>query len=178
MLFKLLQRRRSIRAYEPRPVESEKLDRILQAALLSPSSKGKRPWSFILVDDPSLLDSLSKCKTHSSAFLSKAAFAVVVCADLQQATAWIEDCSIAAIDLQIAIEEEGLGSCWIQIRGRKAPDETPASEYVKKTLNIPSHYEVEAIISAGYPAENKGPHSLEELQWNKVYRNSFGKNYS
>ncbi|MFO7731015.1 MAG: nitroreductase family protein [Spirochaetia bacterium] len=175
MLYKLLQKRRSVRAYEPQAVERAKLERILQAALLSPSSKGSQPWSFILVDDPTLLKTLSNSKPHGAAFLANAAFAIVVCADLEVATAWIEDCSIAAINSQIAMEEEGLGSCWIQIRGRKTQDDKPSTEYVKKTLNLPDHFEVEAIIAAGYPAEPQVAHSLEDLKWERVHHNRFGQ---
>ena len=178
MLYKLLQKRRSIRSYEPRAVEPEKLERILQAALLSPSSKGIRPWSFILVDDKDLLQTLSSCKPHGSGFIADAAFGIIICADLQEATAWIEDCSIAAVDIQIAAEEEGLGSCWVQVRERKAPDGTSASDYIKQAFNIPPQYEVEAIIAGGYPAEQKAPYSLRELKWNRVFHNSFGSRYS
>ena len=177
MLMETLQSRRSIRAYEDRPVEPEKIERILQAALLSPSSKGIRPWAFILVDDPKLLEALAGSKPHGSAFISGAAFAIVVCADIEAAAAWIEDCSIAAIDIQLAIEEEALGSCWVQIRERKAPDGSSASEYIKRTLSIPDNYEIDAVIAAGYPAEQKAPYSLESLQWNKVSRNKFGSEY-
>ncbi|MCF7948295.1 MAG: nitroreductase family protein, partial [Spirochaetia bacterium] len=81
MLYKLLQKRRSVRTFEPRAVEPEKLERIFQAALLSPSSKGIQPWSFILVDDPALLTTLTNCKPHGASFLANAAFGIVVCAD-------------------------------------------------------------------------------------------------
>ncbi len=177
MLLDTLKNRRSIRAYQNRAVEPEKIERILQAALLSPSSKGIRPWSFILVDEPALLQALAGSKPHGSAFIGGAAFAIVVCADIEAAAAWIEDCSIAAIDIQLAIEEEGLGSCWVQIRERKAPDGSWASDYIKRTLAIPDKYEIDAVIAAGYPAEEKSPNSLETLQWDKVFRNEFGSQY-
>ena len=177
MLIKTLLKRRSIRAYENRLVESEKIERILQAALLSPSSKGIRPCSFVLVEDPELLQALSKSKPHGAGFIGGAAFAIVVCADVDAAAAWIEDCSIAAINIQLAMEEDGLGSCWVQIRERKAPDGSAASEYIKQLLDIPANYEVEAVISAGYPAEQKEPNSIQSLQWQKVFRNKFGRTY-
>lgn len=177
MIIEILQKRRSIRSFEDRPVEPEKIERVLQAALLSASSKGIRPWSFILVDDPDLLKSLGHSKPHGSAFIGQAAFAVVVCADVEKAAAWIEDCSIAAIDMQLAIEEESLGSCWVQIRDRSAPDGGSASEYIKKTLDISPNFEVEAVIAAGYPAEQKAPYSLQDLQWTKVSHNKFGSKY-
>ncbi len=177
MLIETLVKRRSIRTYANRAVEAEKIERILQAALLSPSSKGIRPWSFVLVEDPELLQALSESKPHGAGFIGGAAFAIVVCADVQAAAAWIEDCSIAAIDIQLAIEEEGLGSCWVQIRERTAPDGSAASDYIKKLLDIPTHFEVESVISAGYPAEQKEPYSIQSLQWKKVFRNKFGRAY-
>ena len=177
MILDILRKRRSIRSYEDRPVEPEKIERVLQAALLSASSKGIRPWNFILVDEPDLLQALGRAKPHGSDFIGKAAFAVVICADIDKAAAWIEDCSIAAIGMQLAIEEEGLGSCWVQIRDRSAPDGRPASEYIKETLDIPSNFDVEAVIAAGYPAVQKAPYSLQDLQWKKVSRNKFGSHY-
>ena len=50
--------------------------------------------------------------------LETAPLAVVICADETLNDAWIEDCSIASILLQLTAQSIGLGSCWIQIRNR------------------------------------------------------------
>lgn len=177
MLRDLLQTRRSVRSYKNRKVDDEILYRIMETTLLSPSSKNIRPWTFILVDHRETLEELSRCKEHGSGFLAGAAFGVVVAANVKEAAAWIEDASIAAHSIQMAIEEEGLGSCWIQIRERYAPDGRSASDFIKEKLDIPAEYEVGSIIAGGYPAEKPDPYSLDELQWGKVFRNSFGKPY-
>ena len=48
-MLELLKTRRSIRKYQDRAVEKEKVDAIIQSGLMSPSSRGRRPWEFILV---------------------------------------------------------------------------------------------------------------------------------
>jgi len=176
-IIELLQHRRSVRRFEHKPVEKEKIDRILQAALLSPSSKGTRPWEFVLVEDRRKLAELSECKPHGSSFLADAAFGVVVIADTKTATALVEDTSIASLVMQLASEEEGLGSCWIQVRGRGSDKAESAAAHVRQVLSIPDDYEVEAVIAGGYPAEKEGPYDLNQLLWDKVHKDRFGDAY-
>ncbi len=65
-----LKKRRSIRKYKDVEVE-KKLDKILKAALLAPSSKGLRTWEFIVVDDKEKLINLSQCRTKGGGFFLK-----------------------------------------------------------------------------------------------------------
>ena len=81
MFLSLVQQRRSIRRYQEKPVEADKIDRLIEIALRSPSSRGFNPWEFIVVTDPNLLDKLSKAKPHGASFLKKAPLGIVVCAD-------------------------------------------------------------------------------------------------
>ena len=69
MLYDLLKSRRSIRRFQSREVEKEKVDTILKSALLSPSSRSRRPWEFVAVTDKELLMKLSKSREHGSAFI-------------------------------------------------------------------------------------------------------------
>lgn len=173
MFLELLKQRRSIRKYEDRPVEQDKLDKILKAALLSPSSRGLKPWEFIVVTDKDLLKKLSKCKEHSAQFLENAPLGIVVIADPEKCDVWVEDASIASIIIQITAQSLGLGSCWIQIRKRMAPDNRKAEDYVKELLGIPEHYSVESIIAIGYPAEEKKPYSEDQLLYDKIHLNKY-----
>ena len=63
-MYELLKARRSIRKFQDKQVEGDKLDTILKCALLSPSSRGRQPWEFIVVTDQKLLQKLSACKEH------------------------------------------------------------------------------------------------------------------
>lgn len=178
MFIDLIRKRRSIRKFTNKVIEADKIELLKEAALRPPSSMGHNPWEFVFVTDRQLLDKLSKSKPHGSSFLAGATLGVVVCADPEKSSVWVEDASIAAIFIQLAAESVGLGSCWIQIRGRMHDDNRPAENYVAEILNIPSNLDVESIVGIGYPAEEKPPHARERLQDEKVFLNQYGNLFS
>ncbi|HHW30593.1 MAG TPA: NAD(P)H nitroreductase [Clostridiaceae bacterium] len=173
MFYDLIKTRRSIRRFQSREVEKDKIDTILKSALLSPSSRSRRPWEFIVVTDRELLQKLSQCREHSSSFLAGAPMGIVVAADPGLCDVWVEDASIASIIIQLSAHSLGLGSCWIQVRERYYDNNTKAGDYIKKVLNIPEQYEVECMIAIGYPAEEKRLYSEEDLLYNKLHYNYF-----
>jgi len=174
MVLSLLQKRRSIRKFKPKKVEPEKVERLIEAALRSPSSRGRNPWQFVVVDDPRILACLASSKTHGSEFLAGTPLAVAVCADPDRCDVWIEDCAIAAILLQLAAESLGLGSCWVQIRQRPHGDGRSAETYVREVLGLPETFVVDCIIGIGYPVRRLAGHLPESLAFDKVHRNRFG----
>ena len=173
MYYEMLKSRRSIRRFAEKDVEKEKLDTILKSALLSPSSRAIRPWEFITVMDKALLLKLSGCREHSAQFLSGAAAGIVVIADTQLSDVWVEDTSIASVNIQLAAQSLGLGSCWIQVRNRHYNDNKSAGDYIKEALGIPEKYSVASIIAIGYPAEDKKPHEESSLRYDKLHYNCF-----
>ena len=178
MFLSLAQSRRSIRKYRDKPVESEKIDRLVEALLRAPTSMGKNSWEFVLATDSDLLHKLSSAKPHGSAFLKDAALAIVVCANPQISDVWIEDASIASIFIHLAAASLELGSCWIQIRERKHNDTQSAEAYIAEILNLPSHLKVVSMIAIGYPDELKSAHPKESLPYDKVSLNTYGVRYS
>jgi nitroreductase len=168
-----LRTRRSIRKYGNKPIGAASLEVLKEALLRSPSSRGFNPWTFIFVDDRDLLTALSKAKEHGSNFIEGAALAIVVCGDETKSDVWIEDCSIASIVAHLTAHSLGLGSCWVQIRGRHHSGEVTAEEYIQKLLAIPAVVKVEAIVSIGYPAENKTPVAGERLDYGKIRSNGY-----
>ncbi|MDY6790802.1 MAG: nitroreductase family protein [Thermodesulfobacteriota bacterium] len=177
MFLPLIEKRRSIRRYLPYSVEKEKIAVLIEAALRAPSSRGFNPWEFIFVTQRDLLKTLSLTKEHGSSFLRHATLGIVVCADAAKSDVWVEDASIASIFIQLAAESIGLGSCWIQIRERMHDQEKTAQEYISEILNIPAELKVESIIAVGHPEKRKAPHAKEDLQYDKIYLNSYGKLY-
>ena len=173
-VLKLLRKRRSIRHFLPRTVEPDKLEALVEAAVRTPTSRGRNPWQFIVVDDPQLLEQLGDAKQHGSAFLSGAPLAIVVAADADKSDVWTEDCSIAAMVIQLTAEELGLGSCWVQIRLRPHDAACTAENYVKGLLRLADSHVVECIIGIGYPAEVKTGHAAADLPFDRVHRNTFG----
>ncbi|WP_350345148.1 nitroreductase family protein [Proteinivorax tanatarense] len=175
-MIELLINRRSVRSFKETPIERKKVETLIKAALLSPSSKNKRPWEFIIVDDKKMLERLSKSKTNGSTFLKNAPMAFVVVADSEVSDVWVEDASIASITLQYTAETLNLGSCWVQIRNRT--NEKGASEqYVQQLLNIPKNKQVESIIAIGYPDEKKKTYSEDQLLYEKIYKGRYGERY-
>jgi len=174
MFIDLLRSRRSIRKFEDRPVEAEKIGLILEAVLRSPSSRGFNPWEFVVVDDPTIIKRLSTAKPHGASFLANAPLAIVVCADPGKSDVWVEDASIAALVLHLAATDLGLGSCWIQLRKRDYDDSTTAGEYAADVLGLPAELVVSAIMAIGYPAQQLSPHPTASLQRDKVNINRYG----
>jgi nitroreductase len=178
MFLSLAQRRRSIRKYQNKPVESEKIDLLVEALLRAPTSMGKNSWEFVVVTDSALLQKLSSAKPHGATFLKKAALGIVVCANPQISDVWIEDASIASIFIHLAAASLGLGSCWIQVRERKHNDTQTAEAYIAEVLNLPAHIKVESMVAIGYPDEDKSAHPRESLPYDKVSLNNYGVLYS
>jgi nitroreductase len=177
MCMSIIQKRRSIRKFLEKPIEGEKIDMLVEAALRSPSSRGRNPWEFIVVTEQRLLEKLSKAKQNGSEFLQNAPLGIVVCGNSDKSDTWVEDTSIASIFILLAAESMGLGGCWIQIRERMHNDAKTAQEYIGKLLHIPENLKVESIIALGYPDEKKSPHTKEELEYEKVYFNLYGALY-
>ena len=177
MFMSLIQKRRSIRKFLDKPIEAEKIDLLLEAALRAPSSRGLNPWEFIVVTDRDLLEKLSRAKEHGSTFLKNAPLGIVVCADPEQCDVWVEDASIASIFIHLAAESLGLGSCWIQIRERRHDAKKSSQEYVAELLNIPATMRVESIIAVGYSDEKLPPHEKDELLYEKIQKDVYGRPY-
>ena len=175
MLIDLLRARRSIRRFKEQPVEKEKLDLLLEAALRSPSSKGNTPWEFIVVTDRERLDTLSVAKAHGAALLGKAPLAIEVCADPAKSDVWVEAAAIAATLIHLEATDLGLGSCWVQIRLREREDNTSSQTYLADLLHLPEGLMVLAIIGIGYPEERKSGHPLSSLCSQQVSYEQFGQ---
>jgi nitroreductase len=173
----LIESRRSVRSFQSKPVEAEKVDKLVEASLRAPASMSRTPWEFVVVTEPELLDRLSKAKPHGSAFLKGAPLGIVVCASPEISDVWVEDASIASLYLLLAAEDLGLGGCWIQIRNRSHSEERSAQEYISETLSLPDGLQVEAIIAVGYAHGKSPPHQRSELRFDKVHLNAFGTPY-
>jgi nitroreductase len=150
-VFEAIRTRRSIRKYEDKPVEKEKLLKIIEAARLAPSTLNRQPWSFIVVTDPEVKKKLrSSCNQDWSA-----PTIIVECAYPEKAWVrddgeeyWKLDVAVAVQNMVLAAWEEGLGICWIGAF---------REEEVKKILGIPKDVRVLVMTALGYPAEKKGP---------------------
>ena len=166
--------RQSDRAYEHRPVEREKLERILQAACLAPSACNSQPWKFVVVDDCELVRKVGEAAAGMgmNGFAREVPVIVAVVLEKMNLTARIgsviKDKEYSLLDVGIAVEhfclqaaELGLGTCIMGWFNEKK---------VKELLGIRGK-RVPLLVSLGYPAgENRKKirKSMDEMSsWNK-----------
>jgi nitroreductase len=147
--------RRSIRRYEDKPVEREKIDTILACATAAPSGNNFRPWHFIETEDRAVLGALADAHPYGK-MLTEAGLAIVVCAEKErnnvQDVWWEEDCGAAMENILVAATALGLGSVWLGVH-HHGPNGLP--EKVRQILKIPAHIQVMGIAAIGYGAESK-----------------------
>ncbi len=175
----IIAQRRSIRRYQNKPVEREKILACLEAARLAPSADNVQPWRFLVIDDPELKEKFAKeifSGIYSvSKFAARAPVLIVILARLdiianrigkqiQNIHFYLIDTGIAGEHIVLQAEELGLGTCWIGwFNSRKA----------RKVLNIPRKYKIVSLISMGYygqkPSRQQKRKTLEDIAWfNKI----------
>ena len=168
-LHNLLLERHSIRRYTDATLNPDDVKTILEAGLLAPSSKSKRPWQFVVIEDKEMLKKLSLLKPVAAHPIAGAAMAVVVTVNPELSDVFIEDASVAAILMQLQAAALGIGSCWIQVRNRLSENGEPSQDYVQELLNIPHSQMVECVLTFGYKDEERKPVDPSKLQWEKVH---------
>jgi len=164
----LILARRSTRKFTDEKLSADDVQKLLQAALLSPTSKNCKSYAFVVVEDKDMLKRLSVCKNSGSSFLEGCALAVVVLGDKTVTDIWVEDASIAATYMQLQAEDLNIGSCWCHIRNRLL-GEASSEQYVRDLLDIPDHFGVLCIIGFGYKNQDHQPQDLSKLLWEKIY---------
>lgn len=172
-LLEIMQNRRSVRKYTGAPISDDNLQKILQAGLLSASSRSIHPWELIIVRNKELLKQMSECRIGSAKMLSVADAAIVVIADTAASDVWVEDCSIVMSNMHLMADSLGVGSCWIQGRLREAPDGTSTEHFLRKLLKFPDTFALEAILSLGMPVNHPVRKELSDLLLNKIHNESF-----
>lgn len=170
-VMEAIKKRCSVRSYQNRPVEIEKVDKILEAARLAPSASNRQEWRFVVVQDRDTRQRLMKAAKNQP-FVGEAPVVIVCCAKTDN---HIMTCGQMCypIDMAIAIEhmaleatEEGLGTCWV---GAFYEDK------VKEILGIPQDIRVVELLVLGYPTNPSSAHkdrlSIEEIvmheRWSK-----------
>lgn len=162
-VMEAIKNRCSVRSYQDRPVEKEKVAKLLEAARLAPSASNRQEWRFVVVQDRATRQRLMKA-AKNQAFVGEAPVVIACCA---KSDGHIMTCGQICypIDVAIAIEhmaleaiEDGLGTCWV---GAFYEDQ------VKEILGIPQDIRVVELLALGYPAKPSSAHkdrlSIEEI---------------
>lgn len=164
----IIKNRRSIRKYSDKPVEREKIIKILDAARIAPSACNAQPWRFVIVSNKEKKDELIKRGLGGivpNTWARNAPVIIVVCSDLSLFTHTlaerVQGVQYHLIDIGIACEhialkatELDLGTCYIGWFNAKN---------IKKYLNLPASWKVECLLTLGYPEKIPEPTSRKDL---------------
>lgn len=140
----------SIRKYNDKPVENEKILQILKAGMQAPSAANQQPWEFYVVTNPDTLKALAQVHQYASCVAEAPAAIVPVYRKeglIFPMYAQI-DMSIAQQNMWLETDHLGLGGVWLGI----AP-QTERMDAVRKILNLPENVEAFSIFALGYPAQ-------------------------
>lgn len=165
----LIKTRRSMRQFTEELLSGDDVKLLLRAGLMAPSSKGLHSYEFIVVEDKQMLQVLSQSKAVGSDFLAGAPLAIVVLADPQVSDVWIEDASVAAMNILLQAEDLGLGACWIQVRDRMDAEGRPTEEIVKSLLGIPDGMRAVCMVAVGHKGMERKPQNEDRLKWERVH---------
>ena len=142
----------SVRKFEDRPVEQEKITQLLRAAMQAPSAGNQQPWEFYVVTDKEKIKELSKCSPYSGC--AAGAPVVIVPCYRTKGLRFPEfdtiDLSIATENLLLEVTSLGLGAVWLAV----API-ADRIEKVEAVLGNPEGLHAFALVPVGYPAETK-----------------------
>ena len=151
-LYEGLQKRRSVRRYENRSIEKEKIKTLLRAAMQAPSAGNQQPWEFLVVENKETLEKLSKAQLYATP-IKDAPLGIVVLAreeGLKYPQYWQQDLAAATENMLLAAVELGLGTVWLGI----APEEDRMA-YIKDLFQLPEGVKAFAMIAVGYSSDNK-----------------------
>lgn len=157
--------RRSVRRYTDKPLSMETIDTLLRAAMAAPSSKDRRPWHFVVIDNRSQLDTLAT-RLPYAAMLKHVPQAIAICGDPNISPVWYIDCAAATENLLLAAQSMGLGAVWTGVY----PD-ADRIEAVKEVLSLPDSILTLAIVPVGYSAGIETP--KDKYDSSRIHRNNW-----
>ena len=144
--------RASIRSYQDRPVEKEKIEQLLRAAMAAPTAVDQRPWEFYVVENKEVLEKIAGASQYAWS-AGKAPVAIVICyrTEGNRAPEMLDiDCAICTENIWLELTHLGLGGLMLGI----APVEE-RMQIVAEALNLPEELVAFTVIPFGYPKKEK-----------------------
>ena len=158
-VYEAIENRYSVRSYESRPIEEEKLQRVLNAGRLAPSARNRQEWKFVVARDEKIRQQLAKAAGQPFLAQAPVIVAVVSTEPTHVMLCGVEsapvDCAIAIDHLTLAAVAEGLGTCWI---GHFDQDSCCT------ILNVPAPARIIELLPMGYPADSASGKSRKPIE--------------
>ncbi len=167
--YELIQRRYSVRAYQPNPVEDDKLQKVLEAAVLAPTAANRQPFRLIVIHTKGKEAELKRL--YHRDWFSQAPLVIGICAVISEAWARMDGKNYAEVDATIAMDhlilaaaDLGLGTCWVAAFN---------PQVAREILALPNDVEPIAFTPLGYPADEPKPKRRKPLA-DLVYYEKWG----
>ncbi|MDR1374905.1 MAG: nitroreductase family protein [Treponema sp.] len=167
--------RRSVRNFLPKPVEPDKIERILRAGFEAPSAHNRRPWEFLVITGSGDLEALSGMSPYAK-LCAKAAAVIAACADLRLGEPkgedpdlwWTQDLAAATENMLLQLVDEGLGGVWLGWY----PNQSRVKAFSER-FGLPGHLLPFSLIALGYPAGP--PQKQSRFEPAKVHYEYYGR---
>jgi FMN reductase [NAD(P)H] len=164
----IIKTRRTIRLYQQKSIPYKDLEDCVDCARLAPSARNSQPLEYVIVDSQELLKDMFSCMGFGggiSSFVGKEPVAyIVILVNKDLKGPWAAyDSGLAVENLCLAAWEKGIGTCILARINR---------EKIKALLKIPDKYEIDLVITMGYPAEKSAAEEMKDS--NNGYRDEKG----
>ncbi|HUT02041.1 MAG TPA: nitroreductase family protein [Phycisphaerae bacterium] len=157
-IYEAIRARHSVRAYQERDVEEDKLRRVLDAGRLAPSARNRQERKFVVVRDGQRRESLAEAADQP--WIARAPVLVAVVGTTPDAVMHCGvptdpvDCAIAIDHMTLAAVAEGLGTCWLGHFDQEA---------CRRLLGVPQGAIIIELLAVGYPRGEPGPKQRKAL---------------
>ena len=162
-------KRVSVREFMDGKVDSDDVDLMLKAAMHAPSAQNQQAWELIVVDDPKIIEELSKVSPYGRP-VGNAPMAIVVLGNrdvMKVPSMWEQDLGACTENLMLGAASVGLGTCWIGI----APNRDRMNA-ISDIFDLTENLMPFCIVAVGYPKEEPVPHD-DRFDRNKVHYNGY-----
>lgn len=162
--------RRSIRKYQNKTVEKEKIEKILRAAMQAPSAVNQQPWDFIVVQNKDTLNKLAGISPYSK-MVADAPLAIVVLGNedrMRLQNHWEQDLAAATQNILLEAVYLGLGAVWLGV----APAEE-RMDYIRDIFGLSKKIRPFCVIPIGYPAEGQENKFVDRYDPSRVHYEKF-----
>ncbi len=160
--FDAIKKRTSVREYADKPVEKEKLEKIVDAGRLAPTARAEEPWEFVVVTQKEKIQELAHITDHGKFLAGASAAIAIFCKDTKY---YLEDGCAATENILLAATDLGIASCWV------AGDKKFYCPDIARALGVPDNFKLISIISLGYPKTTPVPRKKrplkEVIHWEK-----------
>lgn len=165
--------RRSVRKYKNKPIEKEKVEMLLRAAMQAPTAKNRQEWEFIVVDDKSILNKLAEIDKPGTNPIAEARLAIILLANIKFCSDgamiyWQQDLAAATQNIMLEAVNQGLGSVWIGMSPKNIRESG-----VKRIFNIDEDTKVASLISIGYPENENANNYIDRFNPSRIHYNSY-----